>query len=235
MKKTIIIISLVTFFVNHNLSAQAASSLTISDTRNINDLPNSITNSIKADFKQRELIGVPGSGIYCTNLTFSPWSDNTGGKNHQLNLNDGGLFYRNAYRNDPKWGNWRQILMTNENGSIGLGTTATGSHKLAVEGSIGAREIKVQLTTWSDFVFKRNYNLPTLEQVEKHITEKGHLENIPNEEEVLKNGINLGEMNVKLLQKIEELTLYLIAQNKRLDKIEKENEELKKEMSLSKK
>ncbi|MBS7256729.1 hypothetical protein KHA98_22350 [Flavobacterium branchiicola] len=168
-------------------------------------------------------------------MTFSPWSDNTGGKNHQLNLNDGGLFYRNAYRNDPKWGNWRQILMTNENGSIGLGTTATGSHKLAVEGSIGAREIKVQLTTWSDFVFKRNYNLPTLEQVEKHITEKGHLENIPNEEEVLKNGINLGEMNVKLLQKIEELTLYLIAQNKRLDKIEKENEELKKEMSLSKK
>ncbi|MFQ6601782.1 hypothetical protein [Flavobacterium sp. C3NV] len=96
------------------------------------------------------------------------------------------------------------------NGNVGIGTTLTGPHKLAVEGSIGAREIKVQATGWSDFVFKKEYILPTLEEVEKHITEKGHLENIPNEEEVLKNGINLGEMNAKLLQKIEELTLYII-------------------------
>ncbi len=67
--------------------------------------------------------------------------------------------------------------------------------------------------------------MPTLEQVEKHIAEKGHLENIPNEEEVLKNGINLGEMNTKLLQKIEELTLYMI-------EMKKENTEIKKRIEL---
>jgi hypothetical protein len=105
-------------------------------------------------------------------------------------------------------------MAINVNGNVGIGTIITGTHKLAVEGSIGAREIKVQTTGWSDFVFKKEYNLPTLEEVEKHIAEKGHLENIPSEEEVLKNGINLGEMNAKLLQKIEELTLYMIEMKK---------------------
>ncbi|KUJ59174.1 hypothetical protein AR687_24410 [Flavobacteriaceae bacterium CRH] len=50
---------------------------------------------------------------------------------------------------------------------------------------------------WSDFVFKKEYKLPTLEEVEKHIIEKGYLENIPSEEEVLKDGINLGEMKIQ--------------------------------------
>ncbi|KRB56699.1 hypothetical protein ASD98_08385 [Flavobacterium sp. Root186] len=113
------------------------------------------------------------------------------------------------------------------NGNVGIGTLTTGTHKLAVEGSIGAREIKVQATGWSDFVFKKEYNLPTLEEVEKHIAEKGHLKDIPSEEEVLKNGINLGEMNSKLLQKIEELTLYSIQQNKKIEEQAKEIEALK--------
>jgi hypothetical protein len=91
------------------------------------------------------------------------------------------------------------------------------------------------MTGWSDFVFKKEYNLPTLEEVEKHINEKGHLENIPSEEEVLKNGINLGEMDAKLLQKIEELTMYMIEQNKRMNKLEKENQELKNKIDLLKK
>ncbi|SNR79662.1 hypothetical protein [Flavobacterium sp. ov086] len=113
------------------------------------------------------------------------------------------------------------------NGNVGIGTITTGTHKLAVEGSIGAREVKVQATGWADFVFKKEYNLPTLQEVEKHITEKGHLENIPSEEDVLKNGINLGEMNAKLLQKIEELTLYVIDQNKKIEELIKETKILK--------
>ena len=72
----------------------------------------------------------------------------------------------------------------------------------------------------SDFVFKKEYNLPTLEEVEKHIAEKAHLENISSNEEVLKNGINLGEMNAKLLQKIEEMTLYMIEQKKKIIDLE---------------
>ncbi|MDP5202025.1 hypothetical protein [Flavobacterium sp. DG2-3] len=99
------------------------------------------------------------------------------------------------------------------NGNVGIGTI-NPQNKLDVNGTIHSKEVKVDMTGWSDFVFKKNYNLPTLEEVEKHIAEKGHLENIPNEKEVLKNGINLGEMNSKLLQKIEEMTLYIIEQNK---------------------
>ncbi|WP_428231955.1 hypothetical protein [Flavobacterium sp.] len=107
-------------------------------------------------------------------------------------------------------------------GNVGIGIT-NPKNKLDVKGTIHSQEVKVDMTGWADFVLKKEYNLPTLEEVAKHITEKGHLENIPNEEEVLKNGINLGEMNAKLLQKIEELTLYLIQQNK---KIEQQNERI---------
>ncbi len=119
-------------------------------------------------------------------------------------------------------------------GTVGIGTTTTGSHKLAVEGSIGAREIKVEATGWSDFVFEKDYELRTLEEVEEHISEKGHLPEIPSEAEVTKNGINLGEMDAKLLQKIEELTLYMIDMNKQMQELKSENEELKAEISTLK-
>ncbi|MEQ9310674.1 MAG: hypothetical protein RLN90_14555 [Balneolaceae bacterium] len=104
-------------------------------------------------------------------------------------------------------------------GNVGIGTASTGSHRLAVEGSIGAREIKVEASGWSDFVFENDYDLRTLEEVEEHIKEKGHLPEIPSQAEVTENGINLGEMDAKLLQKIEELTLYLIEQNKKIEEL----------------
>jgi len=107
--------------------------------------------------------------------------------------------------------------------NVGIGTETTGSHKLAVEGSIGAREIKVEATGWSDFVFYDNYRLPTLKEVESHIKEKGHLKDIPSAKDVEKNGIFLGEMDSKLLQKIEELTLYTIEQEKKIKKLESLN------------
>ncbi|MHC0446341.1 hypothetical protein ACWA1F_13105 [Flavobacterium sp. 3-218] len=215
MKKNTVLL-IFTFCLSNLFYAQSSTSLIINDTRAVNDAPNFIEHSIRADFKDRSVIGVPGGGPYSTNLTIAQWedTDNSGGANHQLNFNNGGVFYRNAYPLSPEWGKWQQLLMTDVFGNVGIGTTTTGSHKLAVEGSIGAREIKVTASSWSDFVFKKEYNLPTLEEVEKHITEKGHLENIPSEEEVLKNGINLGEMNSKLLQKIEELTLYIIEMKK---------------------
>ncbi|MFS4457361.1 hypothetical protein [Maribacter sp. 2304DJ31-5] len=115
-------------------------------------------------------------------------------------------------------------LNISKEGNIGIGTFDTGSHKLAVEGSIGAREIKVEVGTWSDFVFHKDYNLPTLKEVEIHIKEKGHLKDIPSAKEVEENGINLGEMNAKLLQKIEELTLYQIELLERLENAEKKIE-----------
>jgi len=98
-------------------------------------------------------------------------------------------------------------------GNVGIGIS-NPNVKLAVNGTIRSKEVQVNLLDWPDYVFKKEYNLPTLEEVERHINEKGHLENIPSEEEVLKDGIYLGEMNAKLLQKIEELTLYMIEMKK---------------------
>ncbi|UTN05111.1 hypothetical protein L0669_04210 [Flavobacterium bizetiae] len=114
--------------------------------------------------------------------------------------------------------NYNSKMSILTNGNVGIGISDP-KNKLDVNGTIHSKEVKVDMDGWSDFVFKKEYNLPTLNEVEKHIAEKGHLENIPSEAEVLKNGINLGEMNVKLLQKIEELTLYMI-------EMKKENEEL---------
>ena len=95
------------------------------------------------------------------------------------------------------------------------------------------KEVKVE-ANWSDFVFYDNYKFRSFEEVEEHIAEKGHLPEIPSESEVTENGINLGEMDAKLLQKIEELTLYMIDVNKRVKELESENQELKEEISTHK-
>jgi hypothetical protein len=126
------------------------------------------------------------------------------------------------------------LYLRGSDGNVGIGTTTPDS-QLTVNGTIHSKEVKVDLNVWPDFVFKKEYNLPTLENVEKHINEKGHLENIPSEEEVLKNGISLGEMNSKLLQKIEELTLYMIEMKKRNDQQTMELDKSKKEIELLRK
>ncbi|MDW7694041.1 hypothetical protein R9C00_04750 [Flammeovirgaceae bacterium SG7u.111] len=113
-------------------------------------------------------------------------------------------------------------LLNLKDGKVGIGTIETGTHKLAVEGSIGARKVKVEATGWSDFVFEEDYALPTLSEVESYIQANNHLQDIPSAKEVEENGIDLGEMDAKLLQKIEELMLYTIEQEKKIKKLEKE-------------
>jgi len=107
------------------------------------------------------------------------------------------------------------------NGNVGIGTT-TPNTKLAVNGNIRAKEIKVETANWPDYVFAEDYELRSLEDTEKYIRENGHLPEVPKAEEVESEGQSLGEMNKILLKKMEEMTLYMIEQEKRIKALERD-------------
>ena len=111
-------------------------------------------------------------------------------------------------------------------GKVGIKTNDP-QNELDVNGTIRAKEIKVE-SNWADFVFKKDYKLATLREVKKHIEEKGTLPGVPSESDVKTNGVNLGEVNALLLQKIEELTLYAIKQQELIEKMQVEIDKLKK-------
>ena len=119
--------------------------------------------------------------------------------NNTLSLN-----YENDFTGGTRIGN--TFLVKGDNASL--------------QGKFEAKEIKVTLTPTADFVFAAEYDLPKLEDVEKHIKDKKHLPEIASAKQMEKEGVNVGEFQIKLLQKIEELTLYTIEQNKRIKELE---------------
>lgn len=127
-----------------------------------------------------------------------------------------------------KWDDhkWYDSFVVTSQGKVGIGVS-NPVNALDVNGKLHAREVLIDNTGWADFVFDKSYKLPTLEEVEAHINKHSRLPEIPSEAEVKENGINVGEMQVILLQKIEELTLYVIQQQKELNEVKKENKELR--------
>ncbi|TMU55660.1 fibronectin type III domain-containing protein [Flagellimonas algicola] len=106
--------------------------------------------------------------------------------------------------------------------AVAIGTSSVPSgYKLAVDGHIRTREIRVDQDTWPDYVFNKDYDLPTLEEIQEYINIHGHLPNIPSAEEVETNGMAVGEMNKLLLEKIEELTLHVIQLKKEIETLQK--------------
>ncbi len=113
-------------------------------------------------------------------------------------------------------------LFLANNGNVSIGTNDSKGYKFAVNGDMIAERVVVKLNAdWPDYVFTKNYGLMSLEEVEFYINENSHLPNVPSAEEVKESGIDLGTMDAKLLQKIEELTLYVIALKKELDALKK--------------
>lgn len=103
------------------------------------------------------------------------------------------------------------------NGNMGIGTIVP-AYKLSVNGTIQAKEVRVE-TGWSDFVFNKDYQLKPLNEVEKYINANKHLQDIPSAKEIQENGLAIAETQTKMMQKIEELTLYIIQLQKEIDKL----------------
>lgn len=100
-----------------------------------------------------------------------------------------------------------------------------GNH--AIDGKLTVKEVEVKVNTGADHVFYPDYNLRSLSDVESFVKANKHLPEIPSEKDMIENGVNVNDLQIKLLQKIEELTLYMIAQDKRIEALEKENKQLK--------
>jgi hypothetical protein len=121
------------------------------------------------------------------------------------------------------------VLASNINapsGNVGIGTTSP-TEKLSVNGKIRAHEVKVETANWPDYVFSKGYTLTPIRDVERFIHKNGHLPEMPSAKDVETDGIDLGNMNAKLLKKIEELTLHLINLENKTEKQQKEIDALK--------
>lgn len=117
-------------------------------------------------------------------------------------------------------------LRITKSGNVGIGTTDP-KNKLSVQGTVWANEIKVSMTDGADWVFDPSYKLRSLAEVEAYIDENRHLPDVPSADDFRKHDLNVAEMDNTLLQKVEELTLYMIEMNKKVERLQQENEELK--------
>ena len=138
-------------------------------------------------------------------------------KSEVLSGNSGALTFGTRLNNNDAT---MQPAVTIAGGNVGIGMTAPG-YLLDVNGTIHSREVIVD-TSGADFVFSSSYRLPPLSEVEKSILRDNHLPGIPSSTEMQHGGMGLGELETRLLQKIEELTLHEIEQQKRLDAQDRE-------------
>lgn len=300
--------------------AQRADSLSVRDTRPTNALPAAYKSIAKFEFKERANIGVPGLDLYTGLMTIAPWVDNTGGKNHQLAFNNGGIYYRMG-QPEGSWEGWQKVLIEDNGGStmahtfhvsagvdanmerpevgagsiageirgvgqgwiggdngflrisagggnwygtksfidlsgympstsdrfqnitfgtsgvercrldaygnFSIGTKDAKGYKLAVNGpAIFTKAVVKASANWPDYVFDSAYQLPTLESISNFIQENKHLPDMPAGSTVEKSGHDLGEMQMLLLKKVEELTLYVIEQEKQMKDLKDENKKI---------
>jgi hypothetical protein len=128
-------------------------------------------------------------------------------------------------------GNGAERFRITPTGQVGIGTgsAALGTCKLAVEGMIGCRELKVTLATaWTDYVFAKKYERLNFTQLENYIAQNNHLPNLTSAKEIEKEGtFNVGQTQVEMLRSLEELYLYVL-------ELKKENETLKKDIEILK-
>ena len=134
---------------------------------------------------------------------------------------NGDLYFRTALA-----GSMSNCMIIQSNGNVGIGTITPGNYKLNVSGRVRANEVVVN-TTGADFVFEPDYKLPSLQEVESYIRKNKHLPGLSSASEMQKNGLNVSQMQTRLLQKVEELTIYLIELSRQVESLKKENDLLR--------
>jgi hypothetical protein len=174
-----------------------------------------------------KVIGVKGNGhakalIATDNVISGIWSHDIG----YYGAPAGGI--TGTYTNHPfsiVTGQTTKMIVL-ANGNVGIGIISPGE-KLAVNGIIRSKEIKVEASNWPDYVFDEGYKVGTLKALESYIKANKHLPDMPTAKDIESNGLELGEMVKVQQKKIEELTLYLISLDKKFSALELENRKLK--------
>lgn len=145
--------------------------------------------------------------------------------------NDVGLSVKANHNADWKYG---VISAVNRNNSKAFAVinTALGSGGQEVfrvygNGLVECKRVRVASDIWADYVFKKDYNLSSLSETEDYIKKNGHLPGMPSEQDVMEKGIDIGEINRLLLEKVEELTLHLIEQEKKIEQLSEKLKKLK--------
>ncbi|PTS94408.1 hypothetical protein DBR11_23415 [Pedobacter sp. HMWF019] len=127
------------------------------------------------------------------------------------------------------------LSLQRDAGNVSIGTSDPKGYKLAVNGSAIATSVTVKLNSaWPDYVFKKDYQLPSLQDVKAYIDQNQHLPEIPSEQQIAKEGLNLGEMNKLLVKKVEELTLYLIEKDLENKDLQKQVGDLRQDVQMLK-
>jgi len=173
----------------------------------------------------------PNSGalIFDEDISAALAPDNFCGIALKYNGETNRLDYLGDCADDTSLENAQLIMSMSREGNIGFGTVPDSTYRIQVAGDMRAEEIVVE-TDWADFVFEDVYELRPLTEVESFIQTNGHLPDIPNGESIEANGMSVGDMSMRFMQKIEELTLYTIDQENRL---EKQDEQIRKLVEMT--
>jgi len=199
------------------------------------------TPSIKLDVNGRGVFGdmLSSRDSYGNTLTIANksneatslflWQGGVGSGHIGFRPNDNNLYIVNSL-SDGAITNPAAIVLTS-NGNVGIGTVhPDATYKLDVLGKIRAQEVLVDMNGVPDYVFAKDYKLRSIEQVSTYVQQNHHLPEIPSAAEMQQNGVNLNTMQLQLLKKVEELTLYVIEQQKTINAQNAKIEELAKKI-----
>lgn len=181
-------------------------------------------------------------------VTIRETNDDTGleidagnGENSYVDFLENGVYRAFIYWDGSSdllriWAPDAPVFIDPGNSGVGIGTsTIPANYSLAVDGQAIFEEVTVQLSgSWPDYVFQKEYPLKSLKEIAEFISHNKHLPNIPSAKEVKENGIRVGEMNTKLLEKVEELYLHLIDMDRDVTELRGNISSLKEENSLLK-